>query len=64
MPNVITTAAQNTSSGDKVGAPDAMNGPTVSTEIGHWCAVYWRANDYWFVGRVIQKQERCCNKYS
>ena len=42
MPNVITTAAQNTSSGGEVGAPEAMTGPTVSvsTEISHWYAVY------------------------
>lgn len=57
-PNVITTSAQNTSSGGEVGAAEATTGSTVSTEIGHWYAVYWRNNDYWFVGRVIQKQEQ------
>ena len=28
---------------------------TIKTQIGHWYAVYWRNNDYWFVGRVVQK---------
>jgi len=57
-PNVITTSAQNTSSGGEVGAAEATTGSTASTEISHWYAVYWRNNDYWFVGRVIQKQEQ------
>jgi len=28
---------------------------TTTTQTGHWYAVYWHNNKYWFVGRVIQK---------
>ena len=26
----------------------------IATEIGQWYAVYWRPNNYWFIGRALQ----------
>jgi len=26
-------------------------------EVGQWYAVYWRATDYWFVGRILRKSK-------
>ena len=26
----------------------------IAAEIGQWYAVYWRLNNYWFIGRALQ----------
>ena len=29
----------------------------MATEIGQWYVVYWRLNNYWFIGRALQIEE-------
>ena len=51
--NDVMDESSDLESGDS-GSAQNVTQVQIATEIGQWYAVYWRPNNYWFIGRALQ----------